>query len=96
MLHTKVYGNRSTGSKEEDFKNFYHIRARNPPGHVTNTCFHSLYLKAYMQNLEEKKVKCSLRKTSFNFYMKMTLGQSQEMTLKTHILLSTHLVVCIY
>ena len=46
----------------------------------------------------QKKVKWFLRKTSFNFCMKMTLGQSQEMTLtlKTHILLSTDLVFCIY
>ena len=36
MLHTKVHGNRSTGSKEEDFKAFYHIWARKPSGHVTN------------------------------------------------------------
>ena len=36
VLHTKVHGNRSTGSKEEDFKAFYHIWARKPSGHVTN------------------------------------------------------------
>ena len=45
-----------------------------------------------------KKVKWFLRKTSLNFDMKMALGQSQEMTLTldTHILLSTHLAVCVY
>ena len=42
-----------------------------------------------------KKVKWFLRNTSSNFDMKMTLGQSQEMTLtlNTHILLSTDIVV---
>ena len=71
MLHTKVHGNRSTCSKEEDFKAFYHIWAKKPSGYVTNiilTYFHFLYLKVYKQNLI-KKVKWFLRKTSFNFDM---------------------------
>ena len=54
MLHTKVHGNPSTCSKEEDFKAFYHIWTRKPSGHVTNIiliCFHFL---AYVQNLVKK------------------------------------------
>ena len=41
-------------SKKKLFKAFYHIWAWKPSGHVTNiiiTRFHSLYLKAYIQNL---------------------------------------------
>ena len=43
MLHTKVHGNRSTGSKDEILNAFYHKLARKPSGHVTNiilTYFH--------------------------------------------------------
>ena len=32
MLPTKVHRNRSTGSKQEDFKAFYHIWAWKPSG----------------------------------------------------------------
>ena len=49
MLHTKVHRNRSTGSKEEDFKAFYHKWARKQSGHVTNimlTYFHFLVPKS--------------------------------------------------
>ena len=45
MLHPIVHGNRSTGSKEEDFKAFYHTWARKPSVQVTNiilTYFHFL------------------------------------------------------
>ena len=45
MLHTKIHGNWSTGSKEKDFKAFHHIWACKPSGHVTNiilTYFHLL------------------------------------------------------
>ena len=48
MLHTEVHGNQSTGSKEEDFKAFYHIWARKP-SRVTNiilTSFHFLVPKS--------------------------------------------------
>ena len=51
-------------------------------------------LKAYIQNLI-KKVKWFLRNTSFNFDMKMTLGEEINLTLNTHNNLSTYLVVCI-
>ena len=49
VLHTKVHGNLSTGSKEEDFKAFYHIWACKPSGQVTNiifTYFHFLVPKS--------------------------------------------------
>ena len=54
VLHTKVHGNCSTGSKEEDFMAFFHIWARKPSSHVNSiilTHFISLYLKANKQNL---------------------------------------------
>ena len=47
-LHTNVHGNRSTGSKVEDFQVFYHIWAWKPSDHVTNiisTYFHFLVPK---------------------------------------------------
>ena len=36
MLHTKLQGNRSSGSGEEYFKGFDHIEALRPLGHVTS------------------------------------------------------------
>ena len=71
MLHTKVHGNRSTGSKEEDFKAFYHIWAWEPSGHVTNiilTYFHFLVPKSLHTNFV-RKAKWFLRKNTFNFDM---------------------------
>ena len=61
------------------------------------TDFISLYLKAY-DKIWSKKVKWIQGKTSFDYDIKMTLDQSQEiaLTLNTHILLSTYLAVCIY
>ena len=52
MLHTKAHGNRSTGSKKEDFKVFYHILGRKPSGHMTNiilTYFHFLAYKIWVK-----------------------------------------------
>ena len=69
MLHTKVHGNRSTGSKEEYFKAFYHIWARKPSGHTTNiilTYFHFLVPKSLHMKFGKKKFKWFLRTTSFN------------------------------
>ena len=45
-----------------------------------------MYQKAYLQNLV-KMIQWFLRKGSFNIYMSMALGQSQEITLtfNTHI-----------
>ena len=59
MLHTKIHGNRSTGSKEEDFKAFYHIWARKPSGHVTNiilTSFHFLVPKSLHTKIGPKNL----------------------------------------
>ena len=56
MLQSKVYGNRSTGSKE-DFKAFYHIWAWKPSGHVTNTIltyFHFLVPKSLHTKFGQK------------------------------------------
>ena len=53
-LHSKVHG-----SKEEDFKAFYHIWAWKPPGHVTNiilTYFHFIVPKS-LHTKFGKKVK---------------------------------------
>ena len=63
MIHTKVHRNQSTGSKEEDFKAFYHIHvwARKPSGHETIFSFSKLTYK-----ICSKKVNLFLRKTSFN------------------------------
>ena len=97
MLHTKVNENRATGSKVEDFSGFLPYMGKEAiwscDQHYINTKItKSLHTKI------GKKVKWFLRKTSFNFDMKMTLGQSKEITLtvNTHMRLSTHLVVCIY
>ena len=48
VLHTKVHGNQSTGSKEEDFfKTFYHIWVWKPSGHVTNNNKHYIYIFSF-------------------------------------------------
>ena len=57
MLFTKVHGNRSSASKEEDFKAFYHIWARKPSGHVINiilTHFHFLVPKSLHTKFGQK------------------------------------------
>ena len=59
VLHTKVHGNWSIGSKEEDFKGFYHLWAWKPSGYVTNSIliyFHVLVLKSLLTNLVKKFV----------------------------------------
>ena len=71
MLHTKVHGNQSTGSKE-DFKAFYQIWSWKPSGHVTNiilTYFHYFILPKILHTKLVKKVKWFLRETSFYFDM---------------------------
>ena len=59
MLHTKVHGNQSNGSKDEDFLVvFYHIWARKPSGHVTNiivTYFHFLVPKSLYTKFGQKR-----------------------------------------
>ena len=60
MLRTKVHENPSTGSKEKDFKAFYHIWARKPSGHVTNiifTHFHFLVPKSFHTKFGQNLVK---------------------------------------
>ena len=57
VLHTKVNVNRSTGSKEEDVKGFYHIWMRKPFGHVAKiilTYFQFFDKNKYIQNLVKK------------------------------------------
>ena len=86
MLYTEIHGNRSTGSKEDLFKAFYHIWTWKLSGHVTNiilTHFHFLGPKSL-------HIKSGQKGSSYIFDMQMTLGQSQEMTLtlNTHLLLS--------
>ena len=52
-----------------------------------------MYLKAYIQNLVENDPVVSEK---YKFYMKLTSGQGQEMTLtlNTHFLPFTELIVC--
>ena len=77
VLHTKVHGNRSTGSKEEDFKVFLPYVGEEAiwscDQHYINIfsfpCTYKLTYKIW-----SKKVMWFLRKTKFNFDMKMTLG----------------------
>ena len=55
MLHTKFRGNRPAGSGEEDFLRGFAIYGRGGHlDHVTSIMssdYHSLYLKAFIQNL---------------------------------------------
>ena len=77
MLHINIYENRSTGSRDQNFMALYHIWAMKPSDHVTNiilTYFISLFLKAQIQNLV-KKGQVFLRKTSFNFDIKLPLAK---------------------
>ena len=76
MLHIKVHGNRSAGSKEEDIKvSLYHIWARKPSGHVTNIFAFPCTLKLTYK-IWSKKVKWFLRNTSFNIRDDVTMQQS--------------------
>ena len=44
MLHTKFHGNRPTGSRDEDFRGFYHIYGRGSHlGHVTSIMSSNLH-----------------------------------------------------
>ena len=69
--------------KMKIFKAFYHIWARKPSGHVTNiilTYLHFLVPKSLYTctKFGKKGQAVSENKTSFNFDMKMTLGQSKN------------------
>ena len=58
VLHAKVHGNWSTGSKKEYFLGFYHIWARKQSGHVTNViliCFHFLVHKSSHTNFGQNR-----------------------------------------
>ena len=88
MLHTKVHGNRSTGSKD-DLKAFYNIWAWEPSGHVTNIIlihFHFLIPKRLHTKFCQKR--------SSGFLEKQVLILI-TLILNTHIILSTHPVICI-
>ena len=65
MLHTKFRGNKS----RRFFKDFYHIWTWWPTGSFYQQHFNnfSLYLKAYMQNLDINEQVVSERKATFNF-----------------------------
>ena len=55
MLHTKFRENQPAGSREEDFRRVFTTYGRGGHlGHVTSITssdFHSLYRKAFIQNL---------------------------------------------
>ena len=74
MLHTKIHGNRSNGSKKKIFMAIYHIWARNPSGHVINiilTYCPFLVPKSLNTKFCKKNDKWFLRKISFNLDMLM-------------------------
>ena len=71
MLHTKLRGNRPTGSGEEGFRRVSTIYGRcSHLGHATlcHQIFISLYLKAFIQNLIQICIAVS-EKIHFNLFV---------------------------
>ena len=91
ITHTKFQGNRSIGSREEDFLNDFTIYGYGSHiCHVTELIFITFHflvpIKAFLWNWLQM-ARWFLRKTSFNFHIWMTLGQGQgkTLTLNTHV-----------
>ena len=77
MLHTKLSGNQPAGSGEEDFLRVFTIYGRGGHlGHVTSIMssdFHSMYMKAFIQNLVQIGTVVS-EKIQFEFLYVHDLG----------------------
>ena len=99
MLHTVFQGHQSISSSEENFLSFFHIWAWQPswscdPFHLYKVSFpfaHKLSYELWFQITQ-----LFLRKTSFNFDIRVIFDQGQTMTLTfdTHSTSLTHLVEC--
>ena len=75
VLYTKIHGNRTSGSKEQDFKAFQNIWAWKPSGHVTNI-FISSYLKVYIQNFVKEGQVVSSLSSEIRPFRQICHGQS--------------------
>ena len=100
MLHTVFQGHESISSREENlFLKFFHIWAWQPswscdPFHLYKFSFpfsHKLSYELWFQTTQ-----LFLRKTSFNFEIRVIFDQGQRMTLTsdTHSTSLTYLVEC--
>ena len=95
MLHTKFHGHWSIGSGEEDFFKGFTIYGHG--GHVGHLCkFSFLFSFKLSYELWFPMAQLFLRKTSFNFEIRVTFDQGQRMTLTfdTHSTSLTHLAKC--
>ena len=85
MLHTNFQSHGSIGSGEKDFFNIFTIYGHGSQvGHVTQLIcinFHFLFSLKLSYELWFPIAPLFLRKTSFNFEIRVTFDQNQRMTL---------------